>query len=302
MDIEKIKIFNNHSNNGKTSERYTSQEEQPLSTSTEIKNLNPVQEELNTNDDNIYYYTANDIENNSDNQNSENFDDNEKINLNFKTNNPNIIHKNIFMNYKQKNSNSKNKKNSKSNTNKKFKLKNNTNIPPNKKIHMTKYDYILQPGKKSSGPIEIPPDFEFEENSGKIEYDFPRYDGSQEKKEKIKKLVKRANTKIFNNKKNNDICSNLLKQSIENGNKLSLFPYAKQKEKINKTIDTIGFFNGISYSKTSILSGGNVNLGNHNIMYITRENKRGNKFKNYFWGNNFNNVKGKVTSKAEINL
>ena len=113
MDIEKIKISDNHSNNGKTSERYTSQEEQPLSTSTEIKNLNPIQEELNTNDDNIYYYTANDIENNSDNQNSENYDDNEKINLNFNINNPNIIHKNIFMNYKQKNSISKNKKNGK---------------------------------------------------------------------------------------------------------------------------------------------------------------------------------------------
>ena len=205
------------------------------------------------------------------------------------------------MNYKKKSPHQKNKKAYKQN-NKKLKQKNNVNISHNKKIHITKYDYILQPGKKSSGPIEIPPDFDFEENSGKIEYDnFPRYNDNQVQTEKSKKILKK-NTKIFNNRKNNDICSNLLKQSIENGKELSIFPYAKQKEKISKTIDSIGFLNGISYSRTSILSGGNVNLGNHNIMYIIRENKKGNKSKNDFWGNHINIAKNTITGKAEINL
>ena len=58
--------------------------------------------------------------------------------------------------------------------------------------------------------------------------------------------------KIFNNKKNNDICSDLLKTVKNNEKKLIIFPYAREKQKINKTIHTIGNSNGVTYPKTSI--------------------------------------------------
>ena len=87
---------------------------------------------------------------------------------------------------------------------------------------------------KSSGPVEIPPDFEIkDENFAKIEKDFAKFTKmrgkSADRIENSKKKIRKTNVKIFNNRKNNDICSNLLKQSIENGKELSLFPYAKEK-------------------------------------------------------------------------
>ena len=69
------------------------------------------------------------------------------------------------------------------------------------------------------------------------------------KKEKKQKLI------IFNNKKNNVQCSNLLKSTINTEKELLFMPYAKEKQKINKTLNEIGRSNGISYPNYSIIKG-----------------------------------------------
>ena len=81
---------------------------------------------------------------------------------------------------------------------------------------------------------------------------------------------RKSKTKIFNNKKNNENCSNLLKNIMKNEKELIIMPYAKEKQKKNKTINTIGAINGISYPKISIYSGGNNLNSNANIMNIIR--------------------------------
>ena len=68
-------------------------------------------------------------------------------------------------------------------------------------------------------------------------------------KEKKPKLI------IFNNKKNNVQCSNLLKSAINTEKELLFMPYAKEKQKINKTLNEIGRSNGISYPNISIIKG-----------------------------------------------
>ena len=257
---------------------------------TDINIISPIPENFN----------AADNDSNYNNNLLENIDFNENINIDFNSNSPNIVQKNLFINYKQKKHHPQKKRISKSNNKQK-------NDDSKKKAFHTKYDYILQPGMKSSGPVEIPPDFEIkDENFAKIEKDFAKFTKmrgkSADRIENSKKKIRKTNVKIFNNRKNNDICSNLLKQSIENGKELSLFPYAKEKQKINKTIDTIGFSNGITYFNTSIFSGGNVNFGDHNIHNIMRENnKKDKKYRNSKTIKEGYNKKNSP-SLAEINL
>ena len=59
---------------------------------------------------------------------------------------------------------------------------------------------------------------------------------------------------------------------MENEKQLLLVPYAKQKEKINKTFNTIGKLNGISYSEYRIIKG--IELDNKNIVNIIRDDDK----------------------------
>lgn len=99
-------------------------------------------------------------------------------------------------------------------------------------------------------------------------------------KKKIKK-------KGFNNKRNNDMCSNLLKEAQENEKELMNVPYAQEKEKKNKTFLTIGRANGIPYQTMSLFNGGGNNA--NNFLNIIRG------------GNKKDTTKG-VICRAEINL
>ena len=69
------------------------------------------------------------------------------------------------------------------------------------------------------------------------------------------KNEKKLKSLIFNNKKNNNICSNLLKSVINNEKQLLVIPYPKEKQKKVKTLDEIGRANGISYPDYSIIKG-----------------------------------------------
>ena len=71
----------------------------------------------------------------------------------------------------------------------------------------------------------------------------------EQKKEKNKRIA------IFNNKKNNVQCSNLLKSAINTEKELLFMPYAKEKQKINKTLDELGRLNGISYPSYRVIKG-----------------------------------------------
>ena len=71
----------------------------------------------------------------------------------------------------------------------------------------------------------------------------------EKNKEKAKKIV------IFNNKKNNVKCSDLLKSVINTEKELLVMPYAKKKQKINKTLDELGRSNGISYPTLNVIKG-----------------------------------------------
>ena len=77
---------------------------------------------------------------------------------------------------------------------------------------------------------------------------------------------------MFNTPKNNDICSQLLQATMNNEKKLLLVPYAKQKEKIKKTFNTIGNSNGITYSEYRIINGNEKDK--ENIANIIREDNR----------------------------
>ena len=91
------------------------------------------------------------------------------------------------------------------------------------------------------------------------------------------KEEKKPKNKIFNNKKNNKICSNLLKSVMNNEKELISIPYAKEKQKKNKTMNTIGNANGISYSNISIFHGWNNLNSDNNILNIIRDNDKVNK-------------------------
>ena len=88
------------------------------------------------------------------------------------------------------------------------------------------------------------------------------------------KVDKKPKIKIFNNKKNNDMCTNLLKSAMTNEKELIIMPYAKEKQKKNKTMNTIGNANGVSYPNISIFNGGNNLNTNVNIMNIIRDDDK----------------------------
>jgi hypothetical protein len=100
---------------------------------------------------------------------------------------------------------------------------------------------------------------------------------------------------IFNNKKNNGLCSDLLRNSINQEKELILIPYAKEKQKINKTLNTIGNANGISYPTCSVIKG--ILTQDKNYLAIIRDadKKKNKKKKNKLMSNN-------IQYKAEINL
>lgn len=178
--------------------------------------------------------------------------------------------------------------------NKDYNTINTSRTDENKNIFKTKYDYILQKGKMSSGPVEIPSDIEIQQN-------FNHKEWSSQKK-KINENVKRSDIirkiKIFNNKKNNNLCSNILKQMKENEKKLIIFPYVKKKQTINKTINTIGHSNGITYLKTSLLSGGNEKNFYNKFLNNIRSNENSNNIKM----NMINFIRNQYINKAEIDL
>ena len=109
----------------------------------------------------------------------------------------------------------------------------------------------------------------------------------QEKKPKIK---------IFNNKKNNVICSELLKSTINQEKELILIPYAKEKQKINKTLNTIGNAHGISYPNCNVIKGFLTKDKNY-LAIIRDDDKKINKKKKSKLMNN-----NKKENIAEINL
>ena len=87
-----------------------------------------------------------------------------------------------------------------------------------------------------------------------------------------KEEAKKPKIKIFNNKKNNGICSDLLKSAINQEKELIMMPYAKEKEKINKTLNTIGNAHGISYPTCSVING--ILTQDKNYLAIIREDDR----------------------------
>ena len=113
---------------------------------------------------------------------------------------------------------------------------------------------------------------------------------TQKEFEKEEKKSKR----IFNNKKNNGICSQLLRTSLNQEKELIMLPYAKEKQKINKTINTIGNANGISYPTCSVIKG--IAQGDKNYLSIIRDDDKKKKKKNKLMNNN------RKEYKAEINL
>ena len=98
---------------------------------------------------------------------------------------------------------------------------------------------------------------------------------------------------IFNNKKNNLKCSDLLKSAINTEKELLFMPYAKEKQKINKTLNEIGRSNGISYPNYRVIKG---------VLNDNKEILRGEEL------NKFNSKSHKLTlsklkyNTAEINL
>ena len=171
---------------------------------------------------------------------------------------------------------------------------NNNRNEENRNIFKTKYDYIVQKGKITNGPVEIPSDLEIQKNLNKKEW--------INEKIKLEENVKRSDIikkiKIFNNKKNNDICSNILKKMKENEKKLIVFPYVQKKQKINKTIDTIGHSNGITYLNINLLRGGNTKYNNFisNMRFDENDNK---KIKGKM---KINCILNKLINRAEIDL
>jgi hypothetical protein len=110
----------------------------------------------------------------------------------------------------------------------------------------------------------------FHENSMRKEISSEKIE-SQKDKESLSKKSRTSKTNIFNNKKNNDICSELLKTTMKNEKKLYLIPYATKKEKINKTFHTIGDANGISYQSYSVIDG---NVIEDNLVIVRDNDKK----------------------------
>ena len=228
-----------------------------------------------------------------------------KANVNF--NKSNTIEGNKFTNNINQNSsdNSGNKymhlnmrnnmKEKKINENKNY-IINNNRSEENQSFN-TKYDYILQKSKNSKGPVEIPPDLDIQRNLNQKEWTI--------EKNKINENVKRSDiikkVKIFNNKKNNLECSNLLKKMKENEKHLIIFPYVKEKQKINKTIHTIGHSNGVTYLKTSLLSGGNENYIYNNFMNKIRSDEKKSK-KLIKKKMRLNLLQNQYNNKTELNM
>ena len=92
------------------------------------------------------------------------------------------------------------------------------------------------------------------------------FDNSSKNKEIRKSKI------IFNNKKNNNLCSDLLRSTMNNEKKLILIPYAKKKQKVNKTFHTIGNAHGIPYPNLSVVNG--ILLGEQNYINIIRDDDR----------------------------
>ena len=174
----------------------------------------------------------------------------------------------------------------------------NKNYEENQNSFNTKYDYILQKSKISNGPVEIPPDIDIQRNFNQKEW--------ISEKKKINANVKRSDiikkVKIFNNKKNNLECSNLLKKMKENEKHLIIFPYVKEKQKINKTIHTIGHSNGVTYLKTSVLSGGNENNIYNNFMKKIRSDEKKSSIRNIKKKMRLNLLPNQYTNKTGINV
>ena len=84
-------------------------------------------------------------------------------------------------------------------------------------------------------------------------------------------LQKNETIDKFNTPSNNDICSQLLQATMDNEKKLYLVPYAKKKEKVKKTFNTIGKSNGIPYSDYSVIKGIEIN---NNVLNMIREDDR----------------------------
>ena len=59
---------------------------------------------------------------------------------------------------------------------------------------------------------------------------------------------------------------------MNNEKQLLLIPYAKQKEKIKKTFNTIAKLNGVSYSEYRVIQG--TENDNNNIYNIIRDDNR----------------------------
>ena len=87
-----------------------------------------------------------------------------------------------------------------------------------------------------------------------------------------KEREKKPKIKIFNNKKNNGICSELLKSTLNNEKELILLPYAKEKQKVFKTLNTIGNAHGISYPTCSVIKGSS--LKDKIYLNIIRDDKK----------------------------
>ena len=59
---------------------------------------------------------------------------------------------------------------------------------------------------------------------------------------------------------------------MNNEKQLVLVPYAKKKEKIKKTFNTIAKLNGVSYSEFRVIKG--TEMDNNNIYNIIRDDDR----------------------------
>ena len=99
---------------------------------------------------------------------------------------------------------------------------------------------------------------------------------------------KKAKPHIFNNKKNNNECSNLLRLAINTEKELLVMPYPKEKQKKNKILNEIGIANGIYYPTTNIIKGILSEKDNYKVI-IRGEDE-----------NKYNAKKSNITSKNNI--
>ena len=98
---------------------------------------------------------------------------------------------------------------------------------------------------------------------------------------------KKAKHHIFNNKKNNNECSNLLRLAINTAKRIISYVISKRKTKI-KTLNEIGIANGIYYPTTNIIRGIFSEKDNYKVI-IRGEDE-----------NKYNAKKNNITSKNNI--